>query len=29
MHIVDLPDPSAARAFAFDEPTIRPAHIGT
>ena len=29
VHIVDVPDPAAARAFAFDEPTTRPACTGT
>jgi len=29
VHILDLPDPATARAFAFDEPTSRLACIGT
>ncbi|MCP9953271.1 YciI family protein [Actinomadura madurae] len=29
VHIVDLPDPAAARAFAFDEPCYQAARTGT
>jgi uncharacterized protein len=29
VHIIDLPDPAAARGFAFDEPTTRRVCTGT